>query len=142
MVAVGGGWLVYVHGWRDTNARPLAYRDVTREVAPLQPTRAAERLFESRRELADYLGRAGSRLPSIDFRHDQALLVSPGPRSSTGYSVSILRVVEERGRILVVLHEDAPSLGRPGRPGVTYPYRLLVFAKRGKPVALNWEGRP
>ena len=144
ILSVGAGWLLYVHGWQDTGAKPLAYRDLTGEAAPLQPADPIERLFENSRELSDYFRRAAphERPPSIDFRREQVLLVSPGPRSSSGYSVHVVRVVEERGRILVDLRERTPTLRNPGRPGVTYPYRLLVFAKRGKPVALTWEGRP
>jgi hypothetical protein len=145
VLVVAAGWLLYVRAWRDTGAHPLAYRDLTRAVSPLRPPLATERLFERRSQLVEYLRRArpgSARPPAIDFGRDQALLVSPGPRSSTGYAVRVERVAEERGRIVVDLQELTPTLRNPGRAQVTYPYRLLVFAKRDKPVYLTWAGRP
>jgi hypothetical protein len=50
--------------------------------------------------------------------------------------------VEERGRIVVTLREDAPTLRNPGRARLSYPYRLLVFQRTHKPVYVRWLGRP
>ncbi len=149
LAAVGvaaAAWIVYTHAWRDSGARALPYRDQTTRLPGLQPARAADRLFVDRLELAYYVRFADPghvvQLPAIDFARDEAVLVSPGPRSSTGYSIRVVSVVEERGRVVVTLRERTPSLGNPVRAIATYPYRLLVFRKLDKPVYIIWQGRP
>jgi hypothetical protein len=69
------------------------------------------------------------------------VLVSAGPRSSTGYRVEIVSAVRERGRIVLTVRERTPSLADPGRPRVTYPYRLVVFERSDVPVYVRWLGR-
>ena len=113
-VAVAG-WLTYVHVWRYGDARPLAYRLETL------------RNFETPR-------------PATRITHvgdEEHVLITSGPRSSTGYSIQIRRAVVERSRILINVRE----LDRPGHAKLTYPYRLLVFRDLGKPVHVHWEGR-
>jgi hypothetical protein len=81
-------------------------------------------------------------LPRIDFRRRELVLLATGPRSSTGYSVQVESVGEERGRIVVHVRERTPSLGDPVAARVTYPYRLITLPRRDKPVDIIWEGRP
>jgi hypothetical protein len=69
------------------------------------------------------------------------VLISPGPRSSTGYSVRILSVTEQRRRIVVRAREETPQLGEPVRAVATYPYKLIVLRLTLKPVRVIWEGR-
>ena len=144
--AAAVAWVVYTHAWRDSGAHPLSYRDATQQLRGLQPAREADRLFVDRRELADYVRFADPghvvRLPAIDFARDEAVIVSPGPRSSTGYSIRVVSVVEEHGRVVITLRERTPSLDNPVRATATYPYRLLVFRKLDKPVYIIWQGRP
>jgi hypothetical protein len=143
-LAVAIGWFAHAHGWRDAGAKPLAYRDLTAEVR-LQPPRPGERRFRTRQSLREYVRRTagdGVRLPSVDFRREEALFVALGPRSSTGYELRVTRAVEERGRIVVTMREDAPTLRNPGRAQLSYPYRLLVFRRSDKPVHIDLEGRP
>jgi len=64
-------------------------------------------------------------------------LITAGPRSSTGYSLDVVRAEVERGRVYIVVRE----VTEPGRAKITYPYRLLVFPKIDKPVHVHWEGR-
>ena len=109
------GWVAYVHVWRYGDARPLSYR--FEQVRRFETPRAAVRVT--------YLG---------DEEH---VLITSGPRSSTGYSIEVRRAVVERGRISIVVGE----LDRPGRAKLSYPYRLLVFRDLGKPVHVHWEGR-
>ena len=146
IVAGGGGWIVYSHAWRHSDARPLPYRDATSRLRGLHPAREADRLFLDPKQLSDYVRFAdpgyARPLPRIDFARDEAVLVTTGPRSSTGYAVRIVGVVEERGRVVVNLRERTPSLRDPGRALVTYPYRLLVFRRIDKPVYIVWQGRP
>jgi len=146
LVIVGGGWIVYSHAWRDGDAGPLPYRDVTSKLRGLRPARGADRVFVAAQQLAHYIRFADPGytrgLPQIDFHHDEALLVTTGPRSSTGYSIRTVSATEERGRAVVTVREQTPSPRTPGRPQLTYPYRLLVFHKLDKPVYIVWQGRP
>jgi len=109
------GWLTYVHVWRYGGARPLTYRLET--LKNFETPRPATRIT--------HVG---------DEEH---VLITSGPRSSTGYSIQIRRAVVERSRILINVRE----LDRPGHAKLTYPYRLLVFRDLGKPVHVHWEGR-
>ena len=69
-------------------------------------------------------------------------MIALGPRSSTGYSLRIQRVVERRRGIYVYAREQTPSLGGPVMPRVTYPYRLLAMHGSAKPVYVKLQGRP
>jgi hypothetical protein len=68
------------------------------------------------------------------------VLISPGPRSSTGYGVEVLSVSEQRRSILVRARELTPSLGDPVQARVTYPYRLIELPRSRKPVGIDWQG--
>ncbi|MEK6275256.1 MAG: protease complex subunit PrcB family protein [Actinomycetota bacterium] len=68
------------------------------------------------------------------------MLVSPGPRSSTGYFIEVLSVRERGGKITVRLRERTPGVSENVHPGVTYPYRLLSLPA-GKDVYVDWVGR-
>jgi hypothetical protein len=115
LAACAAGWVAYVHVWRYGDAHPLVYRLATlRNFEPAQPfTRVTTTAGEER------------------------VLITSGPRSSSGYTLEVRRAIVERGRISIVVRE----LDKPGRAGVTYPYRLLVFPKLDKPVHVHWEGR-
>ena len=142
IAVVAGGWLLYVYAWRDTRAQPLAYRDLSSELR-VEPDASFARRFREQAQLADYVRRSGTPpAPRIDFARDEAVLVSAGPRSSTGYSLQVVDAVRERGRIVITVRERTPSLADPGRPRVTYPYRLLVFRRTNVPVYVRWSGRP
>ena len=139
-------WLVYAYGFGHGGGRPLAWRDVTGQLGPAEFRRPAGRVFGSARELRRYViaampGRAPS-LPRIDFRRREAVLLAAGPRSSTGYTVDVETVREERGRIVVQVRERTPSLGDPVAARVTYPYRLITLPRLDKPVDISWDGRP
>ena len=69
-------------------------------------------------------------------------MISLGPRSSTGYSLRVQRVVERRRGIYVYVRERTPSLGDPVDPRVTYPYRAIAIARSTKPVYVKLQGRP
>jgi hypothetical protein len=103
-------------------------------------TRETKRVFRSRNALADYLGAAGGRTPVVDFGRRQVLLVSPGPRSSTGYSLEVVHVLERDGKLTVTVHERTPRLGERVEARVTFPYRLLSLPAE-KDVYVNWPGR-
>ena len=132
----------YTQLWRDASAEQLTYRDATRQLHA-QPTQTFIRRFSRRDQLADFVRRSGTfPLPRVDFARDEALLVSAGPRSSTGYALEVVRAAEERGRLVFDVRERAPRLTDPQQPRLTYPYRLLVFRRTDKPLFVHWLGRP
>jgi hypothetical protein len=141
VAVVAAGWLLFVYAWRDARTQPLAYRDLTAQLH-VQPNASFARRFRERSQLDEYVSRSGTPpAPRIDFTRDEAVLLSAGPRSSTGYRVEIVNAVRERGRIVLTLRERTPSLADPGQPRVTYPYRLLVFHRTDVPVYVHWLGR-
>ena len=138
--------LAALTGCNSAQARNVSYIDLTRRLGPLQFTRITVAYFEDRAKLLEVLRRNNPgrpiKLPRIDFTHHVAYLVATGPRSSTGYRLEITSVQDEGDRVLITVHEDTPSLGEPVRPRVTYPFRLIVLPRLGKPVKLKWPGRP
>ena len=123
-------------------SRPVAWRDLTAQVGPLRITDRENRLFRDEEELARYLAQAKARAaaPQVDFSQHQLLLVSPGPRSSTGYEVEVLSVREQDGEITVRVRERTPTLQDRVDARVTHPYRLLSLPA-DKEVAVDWLGR-
>ena len=115
VAAAAAGWVAYVHLWRYGGAHPLAYR--LGKMHHFEPRRPGVRVTTT-----------GS---------NERVLITSGPRSSTGYSIEVRRALVEHGRISIVVRE----VDGPGRAKVTYPYRLLVFPKLDKPVHVHWEGR-
>jgi hypothetical protein len=122
--ALAAGWIGYARLWRYGDARRISYRDASASIRGFETAHALSRIYRSR----------GGR--------DLFVLIASGPRSSSGYRLDIVRAVEERSRVVVVVKERAPTLAHPGRPGVTYPYRLVVLPNLHKPVTIHWEGRP
>jgi hypothetical protein len=120
----------------------VAWQDLASQVGPLTILRSDHRLFRDRARLAKYLKevQATRTAPAVDFSARQLLLVSPGPRSSTGYSVEVLSARERGEKITVRVRERTPRLGEKVRPVVTYPYRLISLPA-GKDVYVDWLGR-
>jgi hypothetical protein len=144
MLAAGGwlGWRAWEHG----GARRLPFRDVTATVGVAEWPRPTHKTYhaagELRKDFRKVMPGRVPRLPPIDFGRQEAYLVAAGPRSSSGYELRVLRVVERRGDIQVVIRERAPRLGEPVDVGLTYPYRLITFRRSTKTVHLVWLGRP
>jgi hypothetical protein len=109
-------------------------------MGPVATTRETKRVFREHAALAEYLAAAGGRIPAVDFERRQLLLVSPGPRSSTGYSMEVLGVHERDGTVTVTVRERAPGPGERVYPRVTFPYRLLSL-QAGSVVYVDWRGR-
>ena len=126
----------------DEKGHPVAWHDLSAQVGPLRINGSQHPLFRERAVLSRYLRRAGAErsAPAVDFSRRQLLLISPGPRSSTGYGIDVLSVREHDGRITVRVRERAPKLGEPVQARVTYPYRLLSLPA-GDDVYLDWIGR-
>jgi hypothetical protein len=79
--------------------------------------------------------------PPLDWDRQEAVVIAVGPRSSTGYSVHVLRAVEHRRSIDIYAREQTPSLGDPVRAEVTYPYRVIAIRHSHKPVYVKLQGR-
>jgi hypothetical protein len=121
--------------WPEERGQPAQWADL--RVGTLTISGETKRLFQTRAQLRRYLGR---RSPSVDFEQRQLLLVSPGPRSSTGYSLEVEDVRDRGSSIVVTVRERTPGLGEHVEPRVTYPYRLLSLPA-GKDVYVDWRGR-
>jgi hypothetical protein len=136
------GVLLAVRLLAEGESRPIAWRDLTTQVGPLRITDRENRLFRDEEELARYLAGASARstTPQVDFSEHQLLLVSPGPRSSTGYEVEVLSVREQDGEITVRVRERTPTVQDRVDARVTHPYRLLSLPA-DKKVAVDWLGR-
>jgi hypothetical protein len=129
-----------------SQARPVPYIDLTKEAGPLEFTRITRDVFRDRQSLVEVLERNNPgrriRLPAIDFSKQEFYLVATGPRSSTGYDLQVVRVEDTGRRVVVVVHEQTPTLGDPVEARVTYPFRLIALPRSDKPVKLKWPGRP
>jgi hypothetical protein len=140
------GWLVYAQWWGQGNSHPYAWHDLTPQLGRVEFTRKVTAVYHSRPPLERLLeatmpGRAPEP-PPLDWSRDQVVVIALGPRSSSGYSLRIERVVERRRGIYVYAREQTPSLGDPVTARVTYPYRLLAMRSSAKPVYVKLQGRP
>jgi hypothetical protein len=119
----------------------VAWRDLSAQVGPLSIGGLERRLFRDQDQLERYLARARARAtPDVDFSKRQLLLVSTGPRSSTGYSIEVLGAEERGGDITVRIREVTPGLDDRVEARVTHPYRLLSLPA-GRDVYVDWLGR-
>jgi len=126
--------------------RTIAFTDISTQLRGFEPPRLVREEFRSRDELASYLERSSPgarfRVPAIDWANREAILVSAGPRSSTGYTLRVVSVRETAHHVVVTVHEDTPTLGKPVQARVTYPFRLITIPRIDKPLHLHWPGRP
>ncbi len=139
-------WLVYALWWDAGDKQALAWRDLTPKLGRVEFTRKVTAVYHSRPPLERLLeatmpGRA-PHPPAVDWSHEQVVVISLGPRSSTGYSLRILRVVERRRGIDIFAREQTPALGDPVEARVTYPYRAIAMRSSTKPVYVKLQGRP
>jgi hypothetical protein len=132
--------LVAYSVWPEKGGGPVAWSDLSAEVGPLTITRETKRVFRERQPFAAHLRGAGGTIPAVDFERRQVLLVSPGPRSSTGYTVEVVEVSDRGSTLTVVLREQAPRITDRVEPRVTFPYRLISLPA-GKDVYVDWRGR-
>jgi hypothetical protein len=128
------------------SGRLVPYTDISSQLHRFQAPRVVRQAFTTRAAFADYVRRLmpgnAPRIPSIDWAHREAILVSAGPRSSTGYELRIVSVRETAHHVVVTVHERTPTLGEPVQARVTYPFRLITIARTPKPLFLHWPGRP
>lgn len=119
-VIAAAGVAAALHAYGHTGNTPVPWQDVSSQARGLD------------RSVAAYsVTKLGDR---------ERILVSPGPRSSTGYAVEVVRVVEQRRQILLEVRELTPRLGQRVQARVTYPYKLIEIPRTRKHVALHWLG--
>jgi len=131
--------------WGTGGGHPLPWTDLTHKMGTIEFTRRVEGVYHSRGAFERLLeatmpGRV-PKLPPHDWAHNQVVVIALGPRSSTGYSLRIQRVVERRRGIYVYASERTPTLGESVTPRVTYVYRLLSMPGKTKPVYVKLQGR-
>jgi PrcB C-terminal len=139
------GWLLYTQAWGTGDAQAIGWRDLTHRMGKVEFTRRALGVYHSRGSFVRLLdatmpGRAPVP-PKLDWNREQLVVISLGPRSSTGYSLRIDRVTEQRRGIYVYAREQTPALGDPVDARVTYVYRVLAMHGRAKPVYVKLRGR-
>ena len=145
MLLAAGLWLAYTHWWGRGGEQPVAYRDLTRRLGRVEFTRKVTGVYHSRGAFQRLLdatmpGRA-PKAPPLDFSRDEVVIVSLGPRSSSGYSLRVVKLVERRRGIYLTLRERTPTLGEPVDAHVTYPYRAIAIHGSAKPVYVKLQGR-
>jgi hypothetical protein len=146
VVLAAAGWLVYAQWWGQGDGHELAWRDLNARLGRVEFTRKVTAVYRSRVSFKRLLeatmpGRAPA-LPRVDWSHEEVVVIALGPRSSTGYSLRILRVVERRREIDVYARELTPSLGERVTARVTYPYRAIAMRRSDKHVSVKLQGRP
>jgi PrcB C-terminal len=145
VLAIAGGviWTQVVEGRAE---KQLAWQDVTARMGPVLWPKSVSRSFWRRRQVVRYLARTfplgAPRAPAFDFARRRLILVAAGPRSSTGYGVEIVRIIERRRTIDVLARETTPSLDTRVVPRLTSPYRLITIPATSKRVYVQWQGRP
>ena len=105
--AAAVAWVAFEHVWRYGDAHPLAYRLVA--VPNFQAAHPLSRVTTRGKQ--------------------ERVLITAGPRSSTGYS---LEIGARWSSAVVSRSSSAKSTDRGAQ--ILYPYRLLVFPKIDKPV--------
>jgi hypothetical protein len=146
VVLAAAGWLVYAQWWGQGGSHELAWRDLNAQLGRVEFTRKVIAVYHSPRPFRRLLeatmpGRAPA-LPRVDWSREEVVVIALGPRSSTGYSLRILHVVERRRGIDVYTREQTPSLSDPVTAHITYPYRALAIRRSGKRVSVKLQGRP
>jgi hypothetical protein len=124
--------------------KPVAWSDITSEVGTARWARPTISVIKNQVKLAKLFEVAllppRPRPPRVDFSRREVVLVAVGPRSSTGYSLHVVRVTQS-GNIDILVHERTPSLGETVEPVITFPYLLLTVPKSGKHVSVKYAGR-
>jgi PrcB C-terminal len=144
VLAIAGGvvWTQVV----EDGSKPVAWTDVTAQMPHALWPKAASRSFWKMEQLDRFLDRTfpegAPKAPRLDFSRRRLILVSAGPRSSTGYGVRIVRITERRSTIDVLATETTPSLDHPGVARLTSPYLLITIPATSKRVYVQWQGRP
>jgi hypothetical protein len=132
--ATSGGGANKPVAWRNIAPRVGAVRWARPTISVARDQAKLDKLFE----VATYGSHPAA--PRLDFGANETVLITVGPRSSSGYSVRVVRV-EEDGSLHILVREQTPDLTDKVVPRVTFPYLLLVLPKSGKHVSVKYVGR-
>ena len=123
----------------------MQWTNVSRLVPPAQWARPTISIVRDRAKLEKLFAvatyGAHPQSPRIDFAHREAVLVTTGPRSSTGYSLHVDSVTEQGDTIDVVVRERTPALGERVTPRLTFPLLLITIPRSSKHVHVRYAGR-
>jgi len=143
-----GASLVYTRAIARHSDRPVPWRDLTSELGPVRWPRLTISVLRSPEKLPKILsivtppGERVPRAPPIDYAHRIGIVFAVGPRSSTGYSLHVARIVDEGGRISLHFRELTPVLKQRVVAKLTYPYRLITIPRTTKHLRFVVDGRP
>lgn len=146
MVALLAVGATYRLAWQYGGDHEIAWNDVSPALEGVALTRPVAASFARQADLDRFLARTVFDRSSVSrplaLRGRQAVLIATGARSSGGYAIEVLGVREERARVVVSVRERTPSSARPAPATLTFPYRLIEVGAVGKPVEVEWQGRP
>jgi hypothetical protein len=145
LAAIGGAIGGYFATEGGGTRLPLAWQNITAEVAPAVWARPTVSVIRDEKKLDKLFvvatfGRHPAP-PRIDFTRNEAVLVTTGPRSSTGYSLEVESVTTKGGTIDVLVREVTPSLSDKVEPRLTYPLLLITLPRSTKHVHVKYAGR-
>ena len=145
LVLLAGAIAAYLATSGGGTRRAVAWHDISGRVEPAQWARPTISVIRDRHKLEGLFrvatfGRHPTP-PQIDFSRREAVLVTTGPRSSTGYALRVESVTEKSGTIDVVVRERTPALGQRVTPRLTYPLLMITLAKSTKHVHVRYAGR-
>ena len=124
----------------------VPYRNVTSQLHPAQFPRVSRDTFTSKAELLDYIKHEmpglHPHLPAIDWANREAIIVASGPRSSTGYVLHVVSLLDRGGRLVLTVREQTPTLGEAVKAEITYPFVLITIPRTNKKLQLHFQGRP
>jgi hypothetical protein len=137
LAVLAGSWLVYERVG-EGDSRPLAWRDASGSMQGFTTPRPAVGVFETAAELRDFWPACRDCASTIRFGRERAVLVTTGPRSSTGYRIDVVSVTERRRSVKVAVREHKPVAGV---PRVASPVRLILIPASDKEVEVEWLER-
>ncbi len=144
-LAIAGG-AVWTQVVQAGGSRTVPWIDVSSRLGPVLWPKLITHSFSKRAQVVRFFAKTFPReapaVPRLDFPRHRLILVAAGPRSSTRYSVQIVRVRERRSDVRVLARERTPSLADRVVPRLTSPYRLIEIPATPKRVYVSWQGRP
>lgn len=72
--------------------------------------------------------------PTIDFTKNYLIGVFAGIKSTSGYTIKVTNIVENKCQMIVNYYEKSPLPGETTSPASTYPSDFVLIAKTSKPI--------
>lgn len=126
--------------------RLLPWRNLAPLVGPVEFGGPEHHRFRKQVDFATFLRHVETgtpfRVPVVDFARYEVFSFAVGPRSSTGYRLRVREVRSTGDGVQVVVDEQTPTLARPGRPALTFPFVLVRLPRSDAPVSVVWPQQP